>query len=235
VKSESERDACNGRFVAKYEVPSVGTEFGWWRVDSDLVSRNPRKVVCVCRCGMRKPVMLHSLCDGSTKSCGCLRKVNTHSIKHGQSSKGTTPEYTAWKSMKTRCSPTRGRSSPQTYRDYYERGIRVCERWAKSFEAFLEDMGPRPGPGYSLDRIDNNGNYEPGNCRWATATEQQNNSRHNHLLTLNGVTRTICAWAKEIGMSRQGLRLRLKTMSVEEALTRPRHDRSHLSGEKRKP
>jgi hypothetical protein len=89
---------------------------------------------------------------------------------HGKS---YTPEYQAWRNMKLRCTnPDHPR-----YADWGGRGITVCDRWMNSFEAFYEDMGPRPGPGYSVDRKDNDGNYEADNCQWATKSEQQRNKR----------------------------------------------------------
>ena len=90
---------------------------------------------------------------------------------HGRS---YTPEYRTWHSMKARCSPT---ATGKHRRNYYERGIRVCQRWLNSFENFFEDMGERPSPMHSIDRIDNDGNYEPSNCRWSTPVEQIANQR----------------------------------------------------------
>jgi hypothetical protein len=114
----------------------------------------------------------------------------------------------------------RGSSNAKNARDYRDRGISVCERW-QSFENFLADMGERP-PGKTIDRIDNDRGYEPGNCRWATPTEQQNNKRTNHRLAFNGETLTVCEWADRVGVNRMTLFGRLRTgWSVEKALTTP--------------
>jgi hypothetical protein len=88
-----------------------------------------------------------------------------------------------------------------SYRIYGARGITVCGRWRDSFEAFISDMGPRPSAGHSLDRIDNDGNYEPGNCRWATRSQQMRNTRQNHLLTVQGKTMTLVEAAEVAGIN----------------------------------
>ena len=95
--------------------------------------------------------------------------------------------------MKDRCY----NQSNTGYTNYGARGIQMCARWYESFEAFLADMGPHPGPGYSLDRIDNNGNYEPGNCRWATKKEQARNKANNRVISFGGETKTVSEWAEE--------------------------------------
>src|SRR5690606_6584889 len=117
-----------------------------------------------------------------------------------------TPEYNAWSSMKSRCeNPT-----VASNKDYGGRGIRVCDRWRDSFETFLADMGPRPSPQHSIDRIDNNGNYEPRNCRWATVLRQQRNKRSNHYVQFRGKTMTVTEAAEIAGANIVLVRSRIK-------------------------
>lgn len=121
-----------------------------------------------CDCGKRKVVLAARLADNSTVSCGCFRSSGDQARTHG---KTKSREYNVWKEMIARCE----RPTATGYAQYGGNGIRVCRRWRRSFEAFLEDMGPRP-IGTSLDRFpDNTGNYEPNNCRWATPAEQSRN------------------------------------------------------------
>ena len=117
-----------------------------------------------------------------------------------------TPEYRAWQTMRLRCTVP---SNP-AYKDYGGRGIKVCARWLDSPEAFLADMGPKPSPAHELDRYPNNdGNYEPGNCRWATRSENDRNRRNNRLIECQGQTLTLAAWAERSGVRGCTIRERL--------------------------
>lgn len=147
---------------------------------------------------------------------GRIRAVSL--LRHGHKRAGkASGEYSAWKHMRERCS----RQKNASYSHYGGRGIKVCERWG-DFVAFLEDMGKRPSPQHQLDRLDNNGNYEPSNCRWATPREQANNRRSNRIIEYGGERKTLAEWARASGLSRQILYWRLKTgKSIDEALSAP--------------
>lgn len=135
-------------------------------------------------------------------------------LKHGGSG---TPEHRIWKGMHQRC----GNPNTIGWKDYGGRGISVCQQW-ESFPQFLADMGPRPSSSHSLDRIDVNGNYEPGNVRWASTAAQGTNRRNNRLLTYQGRTQTITEWAGETGINLGTLRDRLEAgWTVDRALTQP--------------
>jgi hypothetical protein len=147
---------------------------------------------CICDCGSETIVPSSRLRRGGVKSCGCLRLDPKHlkpyvrmAKKHGAAragKDGMTKEFVAWRGMKARClTPTAG-----GYADYGGRGITVCDRWVNSFENFLIDMGHAPGPEYSIDRIDNFGNYEPGNVRWATDDQQRSNKRSTRWVAVHG-------------------------------------------------
>lgn len=167
---------------------------------------NHPRWVCLCECGNEKTVSRSNLVSGHTKSCGCLsvEMVKARFTSHGHRKESIpTPEYSVWGSMISRCS----NKAKRNYHDYGGRGIRVCARW-QSFENFLEDMGPRPD-GMTIDRKDNNGNYEPGNCRWATRKEQANNTRRSRLITLGDITLTAVQWSEKLQIRPGTIRQRL--------------------------
>lgn len=173
---------------------------------------------CRCDCGREKDVSRGNLLGGKVRSCGCLRNERVAETLGKPAPVKSLPEYRVWASMRARCLT----STHPAYASYGGRGITVCDRWRDSFAAFLEDMGRRPGPDHSLDRIDNDGPYAPGNCRWATMAQQGSNRRTNRFVEFRGERLTIAAWARRIGIAKSSLRHRLDSgWSVEDALTRP--------------
>lgn len=131
------------------------------------------------------------------------------------------PEYTAWVNMRGRCLNPNNAG----YKNYGGRGIMVCTRW-KAFTAFYADMGPRLLPSLTIDRINNDGDYEPGNCRWATQKQQRRNARSNHHLTFHGETMCMSEWEERLGMNPSVLSSRIRRgWNVERALTEPLHNR----------
>ena len=166
---------------------------------------------CLCDCGKSTYVFGVSLRSGKTNSCGCLQ------TKHGKAKNGQrTKAYRAWLGLRERCNNPFNRK----YADYGGRGIKVCVRW-NNFSNFLKDMG-EPDKGMSLDRIDNNGDYSPDNCRWATIQEQASNKRSNVWITHRGKTQTVTQWAREVDIKEDTLRARIRMgWTIEEALTKP--------------
>lgn len=130
--------------------------------------------MCSCDCGVTKRFNLNNVRNGNSKSCGCLMRelLSVSKHRHGHATNGITQEYRAWTNMWDRCT----RTTSDDYPNYGGRGITVCARW-KDFTNFLADMGLKPSPKLQLDRQNNNGNYEPGNCRWATLSQQAKNRR----------------------------------------------------------
>ena len=159
---------------------------------------------CRCSCGKEKDIYKSSIIGGLTRSCGCLLEetrivTGSKATKtHGDASrqKGVAPEYDTYRSVLKRCY----NPSQKHYKNYGGRGISVCQRWLDGYENFLADVGRKPGPRYSLDRINNNGDYEPGNVHWATPKQQGRNRRTNRKVQHNGETLCISEWAEKTGI-----------------------------------
>lgn len=193
-----------------YKPIPLGSTFGFWTTLDDA---RPR-VACRCACGTLRHVVASTLRRGLSSSCGCRRDERTRlrNTTHGSTE---SPEYYIWCGLKGRCLNPRNHK----FAEYGGRGITVCERWRNSFEAFLEDMGRRPSPHHSLDRIDNSGHYEPNNCRWATPDQQSNNKRNNRKVFADA---NLVAAARLHGLQPQTLYHRLKAgWSIERALLTP--------------
>lgn len=156
--------------------------------------------VCRCDCGNETTAETRHLRNGKVKSCGCYARSRVGpdhpKFKHGGR---RTPEHLAWMAARNRCQAQPGECG---FERYAGRGISMGQRWRDSFENFLADMGPRP-PGMSLDRIDNDGNYEPGNCRWATRAVQGRNKSTNRIIEIDGVNLTLVEWSTISGTKRQ--------------------------------
>ena len=194
----------------------LGKSFGRLLVKARLPNTRRGGTVwaCVCACGKNHQVIGRDLVNGHTKSCGCwcAETRKTVHVTHGKSG---TRAHGSWSYMIQRCT----NSNNGNWHRYGGRGITVCKRW-RSFENFLADMGERP-LGLSLDRKDNNGHYTPDNCRWATRKQQSENSSHPKMLTHDGKTKNMKAWAKELGLAPSTLCMRLhKGWSLARALTK---------------
>lgn len=148
----------------------TGNKYGKLTVIRYFESKNHNRYwLCMCECGKERTVSTEKLTSGHTRSCGCLKIIHK---THGYSMK--LKEYICWLDMKGRCY----RPTNQRFSNYGGRGITVCDRWVNSFENFLADMGLKPTPQHSLDRINNDGNYEPCNCKWSTPKEQRMNKQN---------------------------------------------------------
>lgn len=186
-----------------------------------LITKIPKPRYWVkCDCGNEKEACGQNLRSGNIRSCGCLAidVTRQRSLTHGESNKTITPEYRSWIAMKGRCYD----SNAPYYKNYGARGITICERWRNSYEAFLEDMGRRPSLKHTLERKDVNGNYEPGNCLWATIDVQSNNRRTNRRIEFNGKNLTLSQWGRETGFGKQRILARLNAgWTPERIITSP--------------
>lgn len=178
-----------------------------------------------CDCGVEKEMFATALNGGRVVSCGCIRREKARenikkargkgrgNLRHGFTG---TPEWNVWCEVRRRCTNRNSSSFP----NYGGRGIVVCERW-KSFENFFSDMGKRPSPEHQIERSDNDGNYEPSNCRWATRTEQARNRRSTRLIVAFGEALPLAAWSERTGIGRSTIAMRiLRGMNPEQALTK---------------
>lgn len=198
MKSSSKRPKYNCTKIA------IGTKFNRWTVIGE--PKKPRKkthyCMCKCDCGTERIVRVSGLVAGESVSCGCYRREQNIKavVKHG---KYKSREYHIWGAMRARCRNKKSAS----YKRYGGRGIAICERW-NVFDNFYDDMGAAP-PGSSIDRIDNNGNYEPQNCRWATNHEQARNKNTNRFFVVNNERRCLKDLALNHGVSYKRLLYRV--------------------------
>ena len=199
----------------------AGMQFGRLTTICQVEKKAYGKIKWLCRCNCPKSTekvfLKDNLIHGKSRSCGCIRKeeLSKKSRIHGSSG---TPLYNIWCGMKSRCT----NQNEACFKDYGGRGITVCSQWMNDFQAFRDYIGPRPSPAHSLDRINVNGNYEPGNVQWATKCEQSNNTRRTCLLTLNGKTLSASQWAEETGIPSRTILLRIDAgWTVQRALIEP--------------
>lgn len=207
-------------------IDMTGQKSGYLTVLRNAGSTGGRGVLweCLCECGATIHYPTWRLRGArAVQSCGCM-SVHIVASKNTQHGMNGTRVHTIWVGMRARCT----QESNPNWKNYGGRGIRICNRWLESFEAFLEDMGEPPSPEHSIDRIDNDGNYEPGNCRWATRKEQCNNRRYRTGIltktaaTLNGETRMVREWCDILNLTPTTVRTRLLIgWSPEEAITKP--------------
>lgn len=193
-----------GRLVAMHELGFTNSGRPKWK--------------CICDCGNFTISRKCSLRDGTSQSCGCLRRERSIASQKARAEYlWKKPVYRVWNGMKERCT----NPNCSSYHRYGGRGITVCDRWMK-FKPFYEDMGDPPFKGASLGRINNDGNYEPGNVRWETRETQSRNTCTNRFISFNGESLCIQDWSKRLGIKRLTLHSRLLSgWSIEKAFTTP--------------
>jgi hypothetical protein len=199
------------------KIDLTGKKFGRLTVVSEHGRTRKNSVTwdCVCDCGNRKIVIGYDLRSGNTSSCGCFQREGASRRRKTHGMTGT-KTYRAWEDMKKRCY----NKNNKRYKTYGGRGIMVCERW-HNFDNFLSDMGESE-VGMSIERIDNDKNYEPGNCKWASRQEQMRNTTRTRNIEFNGKVQCVSAWASELGVDPDTLLARLKYgWSIEKTMTTP--------------
>lgn len=203
-------------------IDETGHRYGRLLVTGRAPSRGSRSRAhwfCLCDCGSSVDVEACNLRQGRQVSCGCHRaEVTTaRSLRHGHARRDCeTAEFKVWMGIIKRCCNVKDHN----YMKYGARGITICDAWRHDYPAFLRAVGRRPTPEHSIERIDNGGNYEYGNVRWATRKEQGRNKRNNRLITFNGETKPVSQWAEEMGIQSKLIYGRLyKGWSPDRALT----------------
>ncbi len=198
-----------------------GEIFGRLTIVREVAQRGWKRFAeCLCTCGTRVVVEMVKLRSGHTKSCRCWKLERTGDA-HRTHGRTNTPEYRIWCDIKKRCTNPRSKSWP----DYGGRGITMCWRWLHSFEAFLADMGLRPSPQHTIERLDNDLGYSPLNCVWVIRAEQMRNMSTNYRITFEGRTQCLAAWAEELKVPAERIWNRLYNLhwSVKDAFTLPNH------------
>jgi len=194
----------------------TGKKFNRLTVISRAENRGNRAMWdCLCECGTKTLNSSSDLTLNNSKSCGCFgrdvsrERLTTHNMTNST-------EYNSFRAMKERCYNKNHAMSHL----YHKRGITVCQRWLNSFENFFADMGKKPSKAHTIERINNDGNYCPENCKWGTPTEQANNKRNNHKLTYMGETLTIAQWSRKTGIKYRTILSRIRYgFSIDKVLT----------------
>lgn len=181
-------------------------------IESKLIGSKLHRIwECRCACGALVAIKISYLTSGDTQSCGCLSAEISKRGRRRRHSGSGTPEFNVWVGMKQRC----GNPSNPAYKDYGGRGISVCRDWLE-FENFLRDMGPRPSPNHSIERINNDKGYSADNCKWEVRVAQANNRRSSRQITFQGQTKTLAQWSAALGIPRSTIWNRLKAGATEE-------------------
>lgn len=173
--------------------------------------------LCFCNCGGQKVILGTHLRSGKTRSCGCLSaeiagaRQRTHGMTY-------TSEFTTWQTCKARCYNPKNHK----YKNYGARGIKMCQKWMESFAAFFHDMGNKPSPKHSIHRINNDGDYEPGNCKWATYKEQARNRTNNRFIEVGGERITVAEFAERNNIDQRIIHSRLNKGCPVSELLKPR-------------